>query len=531
MVSESPDSGLKGRKAVFMKRSFFIMLISLLIIPALPHLPVAAQDSTDTYWPTNGWRTSTPEEQGMDSDRLIKLLESIQTNESLFDTLMIIRHGYVVFDTSQYPYSSDQKHAMFSVTKSFISTLVGIALDKGYITSTDQSIWDFFSKDTTTNMNERKAALTLKNLLTHTTGLAMLKDDLNMYTLTSDDPSWVQFILDHEMMSSPGDRFQYYDANAHLASAIIGLATGQSAEDFARDTLFEPLGITDFIWMADPQGVTWGGNGLFLSPRDLAKLGYLYLRDGEWDGQQLLSSTYIDTATSVIIPGQSFGGYGFLWWTGSMGRNAYAVYAAVGLGGQYLWVVPDLDLIVVWTGNLNYLADSFLPLAISAATSDTALPPNPDALARLNAMADSMTGNVSVVVPDMPDIAHQVSSKTYAFADNRLGWQSMTIDFQNSEAFLALTITNSRVEVSVGLDGVRRLSSGSMPADPIRRPFANIHLTAKGGWTDDHTFEFSMQDLMGTQSWQLAIDFHDPVTVDGVEQVGLGNFRLNTVPD
>lgn len=232
-----------------MKRDLGILIVVLVFMSMFSLIPqIVARDSTMTPWPTNGWQTSTPEEQGVNSEALTTLLQS----NTDVHTILAVRHGNVILDVSRYPFTSSQPHALFSVTKSFVSTLVGIAIDKGYIKSVKQSIWDFFPKDKTANMDARKEAITIEDLLTQRSGLSL--DDFSVYKITDKNVTWVQFILDQPMVSEPGMNALLLDANTHLASAIIQISTQMSTADFATKFLFEPLGITDATWMADPQG-------------------------------------------------------------------------------------------------------------------------------------------------------------------------------------------------------------------------------------------------------------------------------------
>jgi CubicO group peptidase (beta-lactamase class C family) len=218
----------------------------------------------------------------------------------------VIRNGYVVLDASTFPFSTSQSHWMSGIACSTVSTLAGIAIDQGYIESVEQSIWDFFPKETAANMDANKEAITLAHLLTMTTGMNPTTD---MYELTADDQSWVQFVLDQPMVFAPGERIQFSDAFAHLVSALIQQATGMSAAEYAQQNLFEPLGFADVTWWADPQGVSQGCDGVAWSASDLAKLGYLYLHHGEWDGQQVVSSGWVETSTSPTVDPS----VGYLW--------------------------------------------------------------------------------------------------------------------------------------------------------------------------------------------------------------------------
>ncbi len=259
------------------------------------------------YWPTKGWRTSTPEEQGIDSQGLVKALDFI-TNEdhgpalspssvSKLDapevdmhSLSVIRHGYMVADAYFYPYPQGSKHNLASATKSITSTVVGVALNKGYIKSVHQPVLDIFSNRTVANIDANKKAMTLEDVLTMRAGLDVTAA-LGEVTLRlmMQSPDWAQFTLDLPMREKPGIRYEYSGPGSHLLSAIAKESTGMSALAFGQKHLFEPLGISDIGWPADHQGVNLGFADFRMTPHDMAKLGYLYLNDGSWGDEQILS--------------------------------------------------------------------------------------------------------------------------------------------------------------------------------------------------------------------------------------------------
>ena len=511
------------------KRVLLVLLIAALIIPALAILPSAsAQEGGAPYWPTEGWRTSTPEEQGMDSEKLVKLLEWIENDGADFHNLLVIRHGYVVLDASTYPFKTSQPHWMSGIACSTVSALTGIAIDQGYIKSVDQSIWDFFSKETTANMDAKKEAITLAHLLTATPGLGLGQ---NMYKLTADDQSWVQYMLDQPMMFAPGQLCLFSDGFPHLVSAIISKATGKSAFEFAQPNLFGPLGMTNVSWWADPQGVSEGCDGVAWSAYDLAKLGYLYLHHGEWDGQQIVSPGWIETSTSPLVDMHSPPTFlGYLWANSKCGtRNDYSCYAASGVGIS-LWVVPDLDLIVVVTG---YYADSRSVMVniyiVPAAQSDSALPPNPAAQETLQAKVDVFANPVPAAVPAPPDPQAQISGQTYALDKNDMGWTSLMISFGEQEALLTLEIQGRRLELPVGLDGVFRVSSAGLPGDvPLWRPVSDVPLALKGTW-EGSLFVITARDVLGALNGEFKLHLsEDTLKISVAGKAGLPGFLTIT---
>lgn len=315
--------------------------------------PVAPSSSTPTaeanaYWPTDGWRTSSPEAQGLDSQKLSDMLAAIEQQHLNLHSLLIIRNGYLVSENYFGSYQQDTRHELYSCTKSFIATLIGIALDKAYIDNTAHRIMDFFPERTFANLDGQKAAMTLEDLLTMRSGLGWQEGDLAYQTMyVSSD--WVKVVLDEPMAASPGSQFNYCSGCSHVLSAVLSQTTGMNTRDFADQYLFEPLGITNAKWDTDAEGIPIGGWGLQITPRDMAKLGYLYLHQGQWDGQQIVSAAWVENATRTHTETDGTLGYGYQWWT----YPSLAAYTALGRAGQTVFVVPELDLIVVTTAEMN----------------------------------------------------------------------------------------------------------------------------------------------------------------------------------
>jgi CubicO group peptidase (beta-lactamase class C family) len=296
------------------------------------------------YWPSNGWKTSRPEDQQMDSQKLAQMVEAAGQPLMNIHSILVIRHGYLVSETYFTPYKAETQHELQSITKSFMATLVGIAIDKGYINSVSYRVLDFFPGRTFKNQDSRKAAMTLEDLLTMRSGLDWDESLIQQIVYQSD---WVQSTLDLPMKSQPGTEFNYCTMCTHVVSAILKQATGMSALDFAKKELLGPLGITNYTWPADPQNISYGGFGLKLTPRDMAKLGFLYLNQGVWDGKQIVSSAWVKSVTQMHVNAGTRQGlnYGYQWWI----YPRFGAYAALGYDGQTVFVVPDLDLVIVAT--------------------------------------------------------------------------------------------------------------------------------------------------------------------------------------
>ena len=315
---------------------------------ALPSNVPTLTSAIDAYGSTEAWRTSTPEEQGMDSQRLTQMLTTIQQQHPNLHSLLIIRNGYLVSETYFGVYQQDTRHELYSCTKSFVSTLIGIAIDKGYIDRTDHRIVDFFPEHTFANLDEQKDTMTLEDLLTMRSGLDWQEGD-PVYGTMYRSPDWVQFVLDKPIAQPPGSRFNYCSGCSHILSAILQQTTGMDPRDFAEQYLFQPLGISNIQWDTDAAGIPIGGWGLQITPRDMAKLGYLYLQDGQWDGQQIISAKWVENATRKHTETDGALGYGYQWWT----YPSLAAYTALGRYGQTIFVIPGADLVIVTTAEME----------------------------------------------------------------------------------------------------------------------------------------------------------------------------------
>jgi CubicO group peptidase (beta-lactamase class C family) len=277
------------------------------------------------------------------------MLAVIEQRQMKIHSFLIIRNGYLVSESYFWGFEPDTKHNMQSVGRSFTATLIGIAIDKGFIKGVDQRILDFFPDRQFEHLDAQKQAMTIEDVLTMRLGLDWqeARGDMN---LQQGQPDWLKFVLDKPMVEAPGSRWNYCSGCSHIFTSILQETTGMDPRDFAEKYLFKPLGIKDAEWMIDPVGIPYGAGGFPLTPRDMAKLGYLYLRKGQWDGQQIVSAEWVQKSTQAHVPvltvDEHFG-YGYHWFT----VNAMEGYAALGSGGQIILVVPKYDLVIVTTGN------------------------------------------------------------------------------------------------------------------------------------------------------------------------------------
>jgi CubicO group peptidase (beta-lactamase class C family) len=475
------------------------------------------------YWPTDGWRTSTPEEQGIDSEALTELIDYLQSQDGLaIHSLLIIRNGHVVTDAAFYPYPPSTLHNLESVTKSFTSTLIGIAIDQGHIESVDSPLLGFFPERTVANLDANKEAMTLANSLTMRSGFECSGSGGSTDGQMWASPDWVQFALDLPMATEPGVIYNYCNPNPHLLSAIIQETTGMSALAFAEEQLFEPLGIGDAVWATDPGGTNHGYGDLYLAPHDMAKLGYLFLNRGMWEDQQVVSAEWVEAATTS----EQSRGYGYLWWL----NPGFDFYWATGTGGQNIFVLPDQDMVVVTTGATGgggtggwgeqLLTSRIIPLAESAVP----LPANPDGVAALEFSIGAAVAPVDrpEPVPPLPEVALQVDGRAIVLDPNPLGLQSSSLTFpEETEAVLTLNYADgNQVEWLIGLDNVERFF-------PLQY---GLLAAAKGGWESGNVFAIQVDEIGNVVQQQIRLTFEgDQVTIEGRSQEGGGDNQVTLV--
>ncbi|HVN03963.1 MAG TPA: serine hydrolase [Bryobacteraceae bacterium] len=310
--------------------------LALLITPV--SMPAQAPDE---------WPVSTPADEGLNPDTLSRLDNHIRAELPHLRSMLIARHGHLVFEKYYGDASRDELHNMQSMTKSVSSALAGIALKKGLIKSLDCRAVDYFPEYQRGIQDERFNRLTIRQLLTMSSGL----DELGFsFDKAFADP--VAEILKQHLLFAPGQGFKYSSPAAHLLGGVLRKAAGQSVLAFAETELFRPLGMGEVVWYADKTGLQSGGmSGLWRS-RDLLKLGELYLRQGRWRGREIIPQEYVADSVKVHNAGDFFGGpvrYGYMWFITFIGSHQ-AFYAA-GYGGQYMMVVPDADLVVICTSD------------------------------------------------------------------------------------------------------------------------------------------------------------------------------------
>ncbi|MEK6768194.1 MAG: serine hydrolase [Gemmatimonadota bacterium] len=297
-----------------------------------------APDVTD-----DGWTTATPAEMGLDED-LLRQADEFASGFPTIYSFLIARRGQLVFERYYHGSGRDDRPSMRSVTKSISSVAFGIALDRGDLAALDQRVDDVLP-EYFTPADTAKRRITVRHLLTMTSGL-----NSDLANPVTRDTSWVRAYIESPLQTEPGTQFRYDGSLVHILSVMLTRATGMTLADYARQHVFEPLGIRDVQWASDPQGFTTAASGIGIRARDMAKIGQILLKGGSWSGTPIVSSAWVGLATRNEVPGGSAdAGYGFLWWITS--ETGHSAFHAAGYGGQYIYVIPDLEIVVVITGD------------------------------------------------------------------------------------------------------------------------------------------------------------------------------------
>jgi CubicO group peptidase (beta-lactamase class C family) len=445
--------------------------------------------------PIEKWTITSPEAQGVDSDYFLDMFKYIKSVPSLdLHSLLIIRNGVIISETYWFPYDSNTTHNIKSASKSILSALTGIAIDKGCIENTDQKIIDFLPDGFF--HNPLKNEISVYNLLTMTTGLQW-KENSGPYAFDID--SWNKVKLNNK----PGKEFNYNTGITHMMSAILTRTCGVSTKKLADLWLFKPVGIANYQWRKNENGIYHGGSDLFLAPRDMGKFGLLYLNYGYWGNQRILDEKWIKTSTSKIIDIPSEQNqtedYGYWWW---IKENSYMAYGA---GGQIIEVNPKLNTVIVITAN-SFATENFETIVnriineyIYPATKSTEpIPEKPNNMKRLN----TINGEFSSPGEDESehDLFNNNLSGYYAYnlTDNPIGINFLSFFFSDTSCEWTYKMADKVIELKVGLKNRYLVTpiDFSMGVNPKGEKIA-----CRGRWIND-VFELD-HHIIGDPSKQI----------------------------
>jgi CubicO group peptidase (beta-lactamase class C family) len=454
---------------------------------------------------------STPEAQGISSSAVLSFIDAADKIDSM-NSFMLLRHGNVVAEGWWTPYSASSPHALYSLSKSFTSTAVGLAIAEGKL-SLDDEVIKFFPDDVPPDASNNLKSMRVSDLLRMSTG-QQIEPGRNA------EQAWTKTFLAQPVPFKPGTHFLYNTSGTYMLSAIVQKVTGQTVLDYLRPRLFEPLGIENPTWEASPQGISAGGFGLSIRTEDIAKFGQLYLQKGKWQGRQLVPESWVDAATARQTSNGSSPksdwdqGYGYQFW-----RCRNGAYRGDGAFGQYCVVLPEQDAVIAITSGvknmqavLDVVWDKLLP-----ATQSTTLPPNEQAANQLA----SRLKNLSLRVQEGTGKPSNVIGKTFAFESNARKLESITL--QNSATEGAVTLisriagTDQAIVCGRGEWKKQRGAWGKLTEQPM---------AASGAWTDDSTFIGKLCFYETPYIVTLTLKFAgDEVRISSESNVGFGATR------
>ena len=422
----------------------------------------------------DGLPRSNPEAQGVSSAGVLSFVEAADRDVDSLHSFMLVRHGQVVAEGWWSPYEPEAPHSLYSLSKSFTSTAVGLAIAEGKL-SVDDEVLKFFPDDAPSEPSNNLKAMRVSDLLRMSTGQETEPP-------RKPDRPWTKTFLEHPVPFKPGTRFLYNTSATYMLSAIVQKATGETLFDFLRPRLFEPLGIEHPTWEASPQGITAGGYGLSIRTEDIARFGQLYLQKGKWQGKQLVPERWVEAATARQTSNGSDPrsdwdqGYGYQFW-----RSRHGAYRGDGAFGQFCLVLPEQDAVIAITSGvrdmqsvMNLVWDELLP----------AMKPSPLA-------ADEETSNrlqralknLSLRLPEDSGSPSQIAGKKYVFPANDRKLEAISLESRGKGADAAIVVRINGVDRRIAC-GHGAWQKGKLQWDSSpERPMA-----ASGAWTENDTY-------------------------------------------
>ena len=318
----------------------------------------------------DGWKTGNLKSQNIDTTLIYLLFNKIKQKENKIHSVLLVKNGELIIEEYFKGHSVNEPHDLRSATKSIRSILMGIAIDKGFIESVDDPISKYLKSPVPTkNIDEKKNRITIKHLLTMSSGLDC--NDFDKKSKGQEDKiyrkkDWLQYAVDLPMVSEPGTISNYCSIGTVLAAEIISQASGMTIDKFAEQYLFNPLGIKNVKWgHTSNKKVIPSAKRLYMTSRDMAKIGQLILNKGKWNDKQIVSEEWVNESTTIKskISGND---YAYLWWNIPFKLNERLTISktASGNGGQYIIVIPEIDMVAVFTGGAYNSQDAQLPFEI-----------------------------------------------------------------------------------------------------------------------------------------------------------------------
>lgn len=471
---------------------------------------------------------SSPEQQGISSADILAFVDAADKQIDTMNSFMLVRHGYVVAEGWWAPYDRETPHILYSLSKSFTSTAVGLAIAEGKI-SLDDPVLKFFPDEAPADPSVNLKAMRVRDLLRMNTG-NQIEAPIRVDDPSSQTDTWVKTFLGHPVPFKPGTHFLYNSPATYMLSAIVQKTTGMTVLDYLRPRLFDPLGFKNPTWVTSPQGINAGAYGLSIRTEEIARFGELYLHKGMWNGKQLIPAGWVEQATSMqtatgSAPTSDWDqGYGYQFW-----RSRHNSFRGDGAFGQYCMVIPELDAVVAITSGvrnmqqvMNLVWDKLLP-----AMKPGRLPENAATRRQLQDRLNGLTIRFPSGSTSSPTAA-TVSGKWFEFPENDRGIKALSFDFSGSATLLNVRTSTGESRLLIGAttwasgrggftNGVDRFLS--VPANPL--------VAASGAWTAAETF--TVKIVLPETPYYTTVSFKfqgDRVVVDGEHSVSFGPTKL-----
>lgn len=458
-----------------------VALVGLLALPSR-----ATEPPTDAALPR-----STPERQGVSASAVLAFVEAADTEIDAMHSFMLVRHGHVVAEGWWTPYDARTPHVLYSLSKSFTSTAVGLAIAEEKLGLDDEvlkSFPEFAPAEASANLKAMRVRDLLRMSTGHQAEASLWRRD--RYSPAGDEP-WAKTFLAQPVPFKPGTHFLYNSPGTFMLSAMVQKATGASVLDYLRPRLFDPLGFENPTWVASPEGITVGAWGLLARTEEIARFGQLYLQRGVWKGRPLVPAAWVEEATARQTSNGSSPmsdwdqGYGYQFW-----RSRHDSYRGDGAFGQYCLVLPALDAVVVITSGVRDMQSvmNLVWAKLLPAMKAEAVPEDAAGRRQLERKLSGLTLRVPSGTPTSA-LAKDVSRKWYDFPENDRGLQAMALDLGPTSPALLVRTADGETRTAIGLGSWARSRDGfangldrflSVPARPL--------VAASGAWTAPDTF-------------------------------------------
>jgi CubicO group peptidase (beta-lactamase class C family) len=461
-----------------------------------------------------GLPRSTPEEQGIPSSAILSFVDGAEQKVDAVHSFMIVRHGHVVSEGWWAPYAADEPHVLYSLSKSFTSTAVGLAIAEGKM-SLDDTLLKIFPDEAPASPSKNLSSMRVRDLLRMSSG--QRDEDIKSFPFTG-KADLVRTFLEYPVPDIPGTHFVYNTPAAYMLSAIVQKVTGQTVRDYLQSRLFEPLGIAQPKWDESAQGVSFGGFGLNLLTEDIARFGQLYLQKGQWQGRQLLPAAWVEEATSLQTANGSDPtsdwnqGYGYQFW-----RCRHGFFRGDGAFGQFCIVMPQYDAVVAITSGtgdmqsvMNLVWDRIVP-AMGAA----ALPADPDSDSRLSARLAGLSLRKQAGRATSP-MASAVTGKTFIFPENSQHIETLSLKAAGDGTAAVLTLRIAGVDQQIEC-GQGSWAKGSVTLDTGEV----VPVAASAAWSSEDTLSVTVVRYLTPFSTDYDVRFTGVgVILESVDNVG-----------